>query len=365
MKRNPASVMAGILLVLLWFSPSLASEEDDRFTAGYAMAILEREFRVKVRDLTVQRGVITIETEPLEVEKKKALEDILKGLPAVNGVVFVESMAPEKGALVPSPIKPDRGKGTESAKQKTALFDPLLADPHWPHFSASYHGYIDDQELKNVGSTSFGATFSLYRGDGPFGGKWDFGFQAGVFAIFDLDADSKDLLNADYWVALPAISYRKGDLSFLGRLFHQSSHLGDEYLLRSRVDRINLSYEAADLTISYDMSPAIRVYGGSGYMFSREPTSLKPFWFQYGAEWRNRETCLGGLLRPVAALGVQHHEENGYRGDLSLKAGVRIEQPLWVTERYLLAEYFRGRSPNGQFYNRMVEYLGLGVHIYF
>ena len=29
------------------------------------------------------------------------------------------------------------------------------------------------------------------------------GLQAGVFSIFDLAADSKDLINADYLVAIP------------------------------------------------------------------------------------------------------------------------------------------------------------------
>ena len=31
----------------------------------------------------------------------------------------------------------------------------------------------------------------------------------------------------------------------------------------------------------------------------------------------------------------------------------------------VLLEYFRGRSPNGQFYRDKVEYLGLGVHFHF
>jgi len=29
----------------------------------------------------------------------------------------------------------------------------------------------------------------------------------------------------------------------------------------------------------------------------------------------------------------------------------------------LLIQYFNGRSPNGQFYGRAVQYLGLGLHL--
>ncbi|MDP3283731.1 MAG: DUF1207 domain-containing protein, partial [Desulfobacterales bacterium] len=42
------------------------------------------------------------------------------------------------------------------------LFDPLMADPRWPHFSVAYQSYINDDELKTVGATSFGETFPLY-----------------------------------------------------------------------------------------------------------------------------------------------------------------------------------------------------------
>jgi hypothetical protein len=30
-----------------------------------------------------------------------------------------------------------------------------------------------------------------------------------------------------------------------------------------------------------------------------------------------------------------------------------------------MLEYFNGRNPNGQFYDRTLEYIGLGTHVYF
>ncbi len=112
-----------------------------------------------------------------------------------------------------------------------------MADPRWPHFSVAYQSYIGDDELKNVGATSFGETFSLYSGN-AFGWRWITGIQAAVFAFFNLDADSMDLINADYWVGIP-VAFRKDNLSGLFRIFHQSSHLGDEYLLYNKIDRVN------------------------------------------------------------------------------------------------------------------------------
>ena len=58
----------------------------------------------------------------------------------------------------------------------------------------------------------------------------------------------------------------------LFRLYHQSSHVGDEFLLRNRVaNRVNLSYEAVDVKASYELLEMFRVYAGFGYLFDQEP----------------------------------------------------------------------------------------------
>ncbi len=53
--------------------------------------------------------------------------------------------------------------------------------------------------------------------------------RRGVFQ-FDLSAPSSDLINTDYVVGVP-LSWRSGGWSTRVRLYHQSSHLGDEFLL--------------------------------------------------------------------------------------------------------------------------------------
>lgn len=245
------------------------------------------------------------------------------------------------------------------------LFQPLIADPRWPHFSASYQRFQDSDGPEHVGAASFGQLVNLYGA--PFGtqGEWAVGVQAAVFAVFDLAAQSKDLVNADYWVGIP-FSYRRGDVSALLRLFHQSSHLGDEFLLRHRVDRVNLSYEAIDFKISRDWSEGVRLYGGGGWLIHREPEELDPWLAQVGAEFRWPGTLAGGLLRPVAGVDLQFLDENDWQADLSLRAGVELlgaEKSDYSVQ--ILFEYFSGRNPNGQFYTRDLEYLGLGLHVFF
>ena len=95
-----------------------------------------------------------------------------------------------------------------------------------------------------MGSVAFGGLLPLVQGPLPGEGRWELGFQAGVFSIFDMSSDSKDLINTDFWVGVP-ITARWGWFSTMMRVYHQSSHLGDEFLLRGGVDRVNLSYEAS------------------------------------------------------------------------------------------------------------------------
>lgn len=249
-----------------------------------------------------------------------------------------------------------------------ALFDPLLADPRWPHFSASVQDYGGNNGLNTVGSVSVGDGFSLYQAPVG-GGAWGIGIQAAVFALFDLDADSKDLINADYWVGIP-LSWRSGPYSALLRLYHQSSHLGDEYLLRSagnRRSRINLSYEAVDLKLSRDFyGRTLRLYGGGGMLFDQEPSDIRPGLLQWGAELRGPWSMAGGLLRPVAAVDFQSAEESDWNVDVSARAGIELASSVdrdYVVQ--LMLEYYRGRNPNGQFFLRDVEFYGIGLHAYF
>jgi len=356
----------------------------DAFIAGYVAAVLEREFRLTGPVFEVQNGVVTVYTGELSEARQDQIASILARVRGVSAVRVSEGERPasrqsgEGPADLPSWSPPadtsvvavaaEDEEGIELLPSGT-LFDPLIADPRWAHFSATYQYFIDDEEIKSAAAVSFGETFGLLGGPAPFEGRWQLDFQAAVFGLFDLDADSKDLINADYWVGLP-ISYRSKNERFAAmvRFFHQSSHLGDEFLLRDRVDRVNLSYEAADLKLSYVVGHGLRVYGGLGYLLNVEPADIDPFSTQVGVEYLAPFTLGHGSfrLRPVAAADLQNREESDFASDLSLRAGVQFESAAQLSQRVqLLIEYFNGRNPNGQFYDRSLEYLGLGAHVYF
>ena len=361
-RSRAISIVAGLLLLVLPLPrTSAATPASDEFIRGYATALLERDFQIAAESMDVQHGVIYLQG----LKASDVVSDRIRtSLSSVEGVKQVVIM--KDGQLPPHPEKQEVTPKLEAFLPRDLLFKSLLADPRWPHFSASYQRYLNNGQLEGVGSATFGETFSFYRFGGPGGSLMEVGLQAGVFSIFDLEAESHDLVNADYFVAIP-LSLKKDNFSAFARVFHQSSHLGDEFLLRQQTQqRVNLSYEGLDTILSYNLPVGFRIYGGGGYLFHREPSELKPWTTQYGLEFRSPKAWMDGAIRPVAAIDLQNREESDWNTDVSARAGFQFENPNFLNRRLqILVEYYKGRSPNGQFYIRDIEYLGLGLHFFY
>lgn len=364
--RHAWRLLVAAIVFFLSVSPALSSgrQADDRFIAGYAAAILDRELHVAVDSLRVEDGVVTVRIGDYGEADRATVRAVLSQIEGVERIDILEEPALLATSEPGKDEAEDEQGGSGVLFPKERLFKSLMAAPRWPHFSLAYHYYIDDDELTSVGATSFGETFYFYKDKAPFDGEWQIGIQASVFAIFDLDSDSMDLINADYWVGFP-LSYRRDDFAALLRVFHQSSHLGDEFLLRSRIDRVNLSYESIDTKFSYDFSEQFRLYGGAGFIFHKEPSDIDPWSLQGGIELQSPVTFFDGVVRPVAGADFSTWEENDWEIDVSLKTGVQLESERIGRRIQFLLEYFSGHSPSGQFYNRTIEYLGFGTHFYF
>lgn len=132
----------------------------------------------------------------------------------------------------------------------------------------------DGQETTAT-SVGYGGQYGLVRwptSDDAANG-WQLNLAAAVFAQFDLGTPSNNLINADYTVGLP-LTYRRGRDCFRLKVYHQSSHLGDEYLLRQQTEPVSLSYEALEAVYARDIGTT-RAYAGGEYFFHRRPRSLE------------------------------------------------------------------------------------------
>jgi hypothetical protein len=363
-------VFQALAILLLCFPPPLCAATGDDFIRGYASAVLEREFRLKNFSLNIAREAVTVKSGELTPADYDKVIAALSRIDGVTRVAVLDSRGVEvarSGSQASATQRVMRQKPVSEYELGFLpggnLFEPLIADPRWPRFSIGYRYFTD--EARNVASATFGETIAVYRDHGPYDGLWEVGFQAGVFSIFDLDSQSFDLVNSDFFAGLHA-TYRIGDLSTFFRVLHQSSHLGDEFLLRNRIDRINLSFEGLDLKLSYGLFDWLRLYGGGAYLFHRDPSDLKPWSTQGGFELQTPWRFWGDSTRFVTALDLQNREENKWSTEVSVRSGLQFERPQRFGRRIsLLFEYYKGHSPNGQFFNRKVEYFGPGLHLDF
>jgi hypothetical protein len=338
------------LCALLGLASAAAAAPAPGYAEGYAAAVLQ-EWGAAGATATVSGATMTVRAGGLDARRREGVERALKRAPGVDAVLF-EDGAPARGGLTFLPRLP--------------VFDPLIADPRWPRLSGTMVRYNHD-ELGRVWAANFGGSLPLVGGDARWGGQWQWGAQASVFTLWNMDTVSDDHINADYLVGLP-FTWRWGRFSAMARLYHISSHLGDEYMLtHPRTARVNLSYEALDAVLSYQVLDSVRVYGGGGRMIRRDPKDTRPGSLQAGAEYMHPRAYWHGRLRPVAALDLQKHEKSGWEAtDVSARAGVELMGHANPSRRaMLLFEYFHGKDPNGQFFRRDVQHAGFGLSVYY
>ncbi|MBV5319237.1 MAG: DUF1207 domain-containing protein [Desulfobulbaceae bacterium] len=361
--------LGATLLGLLFFGltplAGAADRASDQFLTGYMASIIERDLHWERNSyiLTVVDGVATITLFKEDPMRQEAAD---KQLRAIDGVQRVTVVVKPAHTEKPGAIAGLLGITGETKVFPTGdLFRPLVADPKQPQFFVGVTSFNSADTDYIMASVGFGETFGLYR---FFGSKEGNGLQlsleAGVFAQFDLESESSDLINADYTIGFP-LTYRFDDNSLRFRLYHQSSHLGDELLLGTNPpDRVNLSYEALELIYSREWR-GFRVYGGGEYLVHKEPDDLKPLIGHGGLEYRGSEPLLWGG-RFVTGVDLKSLEEHEWAVDTSVKAGLEFGNPNPGQRRLrVMAEWYDGYDPHGQFYNNEVEYYGLGVSLGF
>lgn len=251
--------------------------------------------------------------------------------------------------------------------QNTLLFQPLIADPRQVMNAASLR-FNDTVIGKHVGVASFGDDFIFFRWmDVLWHGDMDFGIEAGIFSVFDLDHVEACMVNTDFFVSA-LITYALDRLSFRFRWWHMSSHIGDEFLLaHPGFPRRNLSDEGVDWFASYQLGQAVRVYAGIGDIYSRDEEFLEhPFYFEGGAEIRvfgGRDWFDKLYIQPFLAMHFRSWEEHDFGIDQTYALGVEWSkiQGLGRKFRFFL-EYHNGFCREGQFARERSDYFAIKMN---
>ncbi|MBH0177256.1 MAG: DUF1207 domain-containing protein [Nitrospira sp.] len=254
------------------------------------------------------------------------------------------------------------------------VFRPLIADPKQPQFFAMWqHARPRNGESSfNLGSVAIGENFGFYTKRTGCDG-WQVGLLTGIFSQFNLDQKNAELINTDFNVGLP-LSWRSGNWSARLRYYHQSSHLGDEFLIRNvGFRRFTVSFEEVDAILSYDYK-WLRLYGGAAYLVHTEPSTIDRTRLQWGFEARApamRTSILVPfldrlLITPVLSADFKSAEEHSWIIDTNVLGGFEWSRTGSRRRFRIMATYFHGYNPYGQFFiNQKIESIGLGAYFTF
>ncbi|MFN0065344.1 MAG: DUF1207 domain-containing protein [Chlamydiales bacterium] len=349
---------------------------DDEYMTGYIQALIDMhyyEFEVRV---IVQNGVVFVFNLPNNEMIGNSIICFIYDVPCIEEVRSVCCSVEEficylkendqeladcitnSSAYVSmiSMPPPDccRTKGIW-LPQNTVLFQPLIADPRQVTNSAALR-FNDNVVGRHVGAPSFGNDFMFYRwlDVWKWRGDMDIGIQAGIFAVFDLDHPEACMVNTDFFVAF-MMTYAVNRWSWRFRLWHLSSHLGDEFLISNPgYDRRNLSDEGVDLFASYMIGKSIRVYAGIGDIFIRDSEFPEhPFYAEWGCEIRSfgcRDRYNRLYVQPVFAMHFRTWENNSFAVDQTYVLGVEWSKLQGVGQKFrIMGEFHDGYSREGQF----------------
>jgi hypothetical protein len=275
-----------------------------------------------------------------------------------------------KNETDPSLSIPPSTKETPSKIQKKGhftllphrdLFPPLVASPREPQFSARYEKNNTELDGNYAASVnSFGDYLPIFEYTLDEERALQFSVDGALYAIFNLDTPSLDLFNMDFITGF-SLSYQHNEsLTFRARLFHVSSHLGDEFLIANpEVVRKNSSYEDFQVVGAYTIG-GWRFYGGGGHIVRSDPEiEAEPWSTKGGIEFRRPIGYFN--MDALAAVEIQSVERMNWRLNRSVMAGIVVLQSETREVRFM-GNYYSGGSQHGQFFRESLEYFGLGVY---
>lgn len=266
-------------------------------------------------------------------------------------------------------VHDDEGTGWVSVPQGQ-IFCPLAADPKTERSYVSYlrgdFATIADAppgKQTNIAAVGLGDSFALFRYAARTPGNGiQVDLSAAVFSQFNLDTYSFDLINADYLVGIP-VTMRYSGFSTRLRVYHQSSHLGDEFLLNNGPERVNLSFESFEAVLSQEVGP-LRIYGGGEAFFRREPEELASRLVHAGGELR---PVIFGGGRVLLAFDYKLIDDGSWSYGWNARAGLELARvptpghpPRIIT---IIFDWYDGTAPYGQFYRDGIRYFGVGFNL--
>ena len=341
----------------------------DQYFEGYVQALIDMhyyEYRVIV---FVKNHKVWLANLPKNKLTANSIISFVKDIPGVTEVVVMDGLPPEEVELREKYVSRPQLNGIWFP-QMTVLFQPLLADPRQVTYTLGYRAGDHVIGVSTIG-VALGDDFPIYRWLDVLGhGDLQVGIEAGIWSVFNLSPHPNidggtELVNTDFYFGIP-ITYALNQWSFRLRVYHISSHLGDEYIINHINEpgfkRLNPSIEATDFAVSYQLTEGIRFYAYPGVIFHSDETypEKPPLYIQYGTEAR----FLGSKFLKQRLFGTcffAMHFRNmqwlDWNFDGTYRIGYEFSKLAGVGRKFrFYAGFHHGYSLEGQFQKKRTHY---------
>lgn len=219
-----------------------------------------------------------------------------------------------------------------------------------------------------------GGSAGLLRWTAP-GARWTLGFgvRGGVASLLDLATSSSELLTTDYYVALP-VTVRRGGWATSLALWHESSHIGDEFAERTGRAPRRIAHDQLQLRVVRSLRAGTVYAGAHGAAYrwaGADAGNVSGDRVALGGELRGGPARVWGAeLRPLLAVDEQRLRGWGWAHSTTVAAGVELTRvgpgvagdagtPGGVLRVVVTAH--DGVAPWWQFGGRGMRWLGAGV----
>ncbi len=344
-------------------------DNTDHYLEGYLQALVDMHFYESQVIVVVKDHIVYLYNLPHNEMLSNSIVSFVKDIPGVCEVKEMQGFTCEDEEKRKRYVEQPCVDGIWFP-QSTVLFAPLIANPRVINYSAAYRAGDRVVGRKAI-AVSLGDDFPIFRWRNVFRwcGDMQIGIEACVWALFNFDhVPHKDgtyceLFNTDYYLGFP-LTYAVDRWSYRLRVYHISSHLGDEFICNRHHyvhDRVNPSFEAVDLFVSYQFSKNLRAYLGPGIIFhSDQSFPMKTFYVEYGAELRILGHCINYHRlygTPFLAIDIQNWQVRDWGFDFTVKGGYEISKLAGIGRKMrIYASYHHGYSYEGQFFKERTQY---------
>lgn len=248
------------------------------------------------------------------------------------------------------------------------IYTSYLAGPKEPRIGSVMYqdtnpGIVNPSKQEGVlWDTTLGGRASILRyGSDPVVHPQGFEVQIEGAAFVRLDPqDDRDLRSADYRFGVPVV-YGIGRWQTKLAYYHNSAHLGDEFLLKyqSIFPRVNYVRDCFVWGNSYYPLDWMRIYGEVGWAFFNSGGS-QPWEFQFGTELIQARPT-GALGAPFLAVNGMSRQELDWGGNVCVQAGWAWRGRRSEKLFRLGFEYLYGSDPQYEFVFYNQNRYGFGV----